>query len=148
MSNGYDTYSSLISSTPDSNANPTSLFSMGRAVGTQDYDEQLLIGKLGFDITLRFNLTGAIGYLNVDNGDDDGSMVYDLSGDYKINDSVTAIASVGMVSENEVAGPAASVFGPISGMAGNSLVGATTATASDWSDEDLMAAKVGLRVSF
>ncbi|MFL1407317.1 hypothetical protein ACJO2E_18390 [Marinobacter sp. M1N3S26] len=138
---GFDTYSSVLNSNPASTQNPTSLVSMGRALGIQEYDEHLLIGKLGFNVTPKLKLTGAVGWFSADNGQldvDDTSMIYDLSANYQINDAVSTVASLGVMTENEA------MLG-ISGN-GNTLMG--VGTPSNFADEDLMAANVGLRVKF
>lgn len=139
---GFDTYSSILNSNPASTQNPTSLVSMGRALGVQDYNEHLVIGKLGFDVTPNLTITGAVGWFSaeIDNGPldaDDTSMIYDLSANYQINESVSTIASLGVMTENEA------MFG-ISGN-GNTL---SAGAPDDFANEDLMAANLGLRVKF
>ena len=138
---GFDTYSSILNNNPASTQSPTSLVSMGRALGIQEYDEHLVIGKVGFDVTPKLTLTGAVGWFSADNGQldvDDTSMIYDLSANYQINDAVSTVASLGVMTENEA------MLG-ISGN-GNNLMGVSTP--SNFADEDLMAANVGLRVKF
>ncbi|MCK7545315.1 hypothetical protein MLC59_14195 [Marinobacter bryozoorum] len=140
IANGYDTYSSILNNSPDSTQNPTSLVSMGRALGTQDYDEHLVIGKLGFNVTPKLTVTGAVGWFSADNGQqdlDDTSMIYDLSAAYQINDAVTTVASLGYMTENE---------GMLSFGNGNNVSG--VGTPADFANEDLMAANVGIRVQF
>ena len=145
---GFDTYSSILNNNPASTQNPTSLTSMGRGLGTQDYTQHLVIGKLGFDITPNLTVTGAVGWFSADIDNayldaDDTSMIYDLSADYQINEAVSTIASIGMMTENEA-------FFSASG-SGNALAGAGTGfggAPSDFANEDLMAAKLGLRVKF
>lgn len=146
---GFDTYFSTVNNNPAATGNPTSLISLGRGYGYQDYDQHLLAAKLGFDVTPRLNITGAVGYMKIDDGQedvDDGSMIYDISATYKINESVTTVASIGLVGNND-----AMVFSkaggliPHPGSAGNSFgIGAPT----DFDDEDLVAANLGLRVKF
>ncbi len=138
---GFDTYSSVLNNNPASTQSPTSLVSMGRALGTQDYDEHLVIGKLGFNVTPNLNITGAIGWFSADNGQtdvDDTSMIYDLRADYKINDAVSTVASIGVMTENEA-------MLSISG-SGNSVAGVGSPV--NFADEDLVAANLGIRVKF
>lgn len=140
---GFDTYSSILNNNPASTQNPTSLVSMGRALGVQDYDEHLVIGKLGFNVNPNLKITGAVGWFSadIDNGpfdDDDTSMIYDLRADYKINDAVSTMASIGVMTENSA------MFG-LSGN-GNTLAG--VGTPGEFADEDLMAANLGIRVKF
>lgn len=153
---GFDTYFSTVNNNPSNTGNPTSLISLGRGYGMEDYDQHLLAAKLGFDITPKFNLTGAVGYMRIDNGqfdNDDSSMLYDLSANYKLNDAVTFIGTLGVVGNNE-AFTAGTLSNPITGdfianshpaAAGNQF---GVGTPTDFDDEDLMAAKVGMRVSF
>ncbi|MFC4260818.1 hypothetical protein ACFOZ5_17510 [Marinobacter lacisalsi] len=136
---GFDTYSSLLNSNPASTQNPTSLASMGRGFGMEEYDEHLVIGKLGFNVTPKLKLTGAVGWFSADIGQmdvDDTSMIYDISANYQVNDAVSTVASLGIMTENEAG---------VSG-GGNNMY--TTGAATDFDDEDLMAANVGLRVKF
>ena len=154
---GFDTYFSTLNNNPASTGNPTSLVSMGRGYGLKDYDQHLLAAKLGFDITPRFNMTAAVGYMDIDNGQfdvDDSSMLYDLSASYKVNEAVTTVASIGVVGNNE-----AFAFGRLVNPLDGSQLAPTTHSGaggnqfgigqpSDFEDEDLMAAKVGVRVNF
>lgn len=141
---GFDTYFSVLNNNPASTGNPTSLVSMGRGYGLEDYDQHLIAAKLGFNVTPRLTLTGAVGYFDVDNGQfdtDDSSMIYDISASYKVNEAVTTVASVGVMGNNEAF--MANAFNPGSG--GNQFgIGAPT----DFDDEDLVAANVGIRVKF
>lgn len=146
---GFDTYFSTLNNNPSNTGSPTSVASIGRGYGYQEYDQHLLGAKLGFDITPKLNITGAVGYLSIDDGqadEDDSSMVYDISAAYQVNEAVTTVASVGVLGANE-----AMVFSklggaiPHPGAGGNQFgIGAP----SDFSDEDLMAANVGIRVKF
>ncbi len=137
VSPGYDTFSSLINSSPESTANPTSLYRVGGASGMENFDENLFIAKAGFNLTPQLKLTGAVGTLMVDNGeDDDSSMVYDVRADYQINEKVSTSLTWGMVSENDVGETTR-----------NPLVGASAGGVS-FADDDLMAAALGLNVKF
>ncbi|MFW5824958.1 MAG: hypothetical protein ACOCVV_08320, partial [Marinobacter sp.] len=145
VSPGYDTFSSLVNSNPESTANPTSMYRMGGGSGAEDFDEHLFIAKAGFNVTPQLKLTGAVGTLMIDNGnDDDNSMVYDLRADYKINDKVSTSLTWGMITENDVGTTGGSAT---NGVPANSLVGVETAQAS-FADDDLMAAALGLNVKF
>lgn len=138
---GFDTYSSILNNNPASTQSPTSLVSMGRALGIQEYDEHLVIGQLGFNVTPKLKLTGAVGWFSADNGQldvDDTSMIYDVSASYQINDAVSTVASLGVMTENEA----------MLGISGNGNTLAGVGTPSNFADEDLMAANVGLRVKF
>jgi hypothetical protein len=141
---GFDTYFSILNNNPSNTGSPTSLASMGRGYGLQEYDQHLLAAKLGFDLTPRLNITGAVGYLDIDNGQfdtDDSSVVYDVSASYQVNEAVTTVASFGVLGNNE-----AFLVAPFSpGNTGNQFgIGSPT----DFADEDLMAANVGIRVKF
>lgn len=136
ISPGYDTYSSLINSNPESTANPTSVIRMGGAAGAEGYDESLFIAKAGFNVSPQLMIHGSVGTLMIDTGnDDDSSMVYDLGASYKINDAVTTSATWGMVTKNDVLSTA-----------GNSLVPSSQGVSL--ASDDIMAASVNLRVKF
>lgn len=73
ISNGFDTYSSLINNNPDSTANPTSLYRMGGGLGLEDFNEYIVAGQAILPINSQLSLRGALGMLNVDNGSADDS---------------------------------------------------------------------------
>ncbi|MCK7548798.1 hypothetical protein ACFQGA_01115 [Marinobacter koreensis] len=103
VSPGFDTWSSMINNNPESTANPTSLYRMGNAKGLKDYNESLFIGKVGYNFTPKFKVTGAAGSLNVDNGtNSDNSMVFDLQASYQVNKAVRVWATAGMIASNDV----------------------------------------------
>ena len=103
ISSGFDTYSSMINSSPESTANPTSVYRMGGKSGRKDYNESLIIGKVGFQLTPQFKLTAAAGNLAIDNGtNDDNSLVLDLQGSYQVNKAFRVWATAGMISSNDV----------------------------------------------
>lgn len=104
ISSGFDTYSSMINSSPESTSNPTSVYRMGGKSGRKDYNESLLIGKVGFNLTPQWKLTGAAGSLMVDNGtNNDSSLVLDVEASYQVNKAVRVWATAGYISSNEVA---------------------------------------------
>lgn len=144
MSTGFDTYSSLINSSPESTANPTSLYQMGRYLGRQGFDESLYIGSVQMNITDRFAVRGALGFLDIEvpdsaaiNGNtSDTSTVYDLQASYQLNEAVRTWATLGMLKENDV------------GMLrGNSLIG-TTPNGGSFADDRVIAGSVNLGVEF
>lgn len=137
VSPGFNTYSSIINSSPESTANPTSMYRMGGANGLKDFDESLIIGRVGFDVTPKWTISGAVGRLSIDNGtNDDSSMVYDLQASYQLNSAVRTWATVGMLTENEV--------GVLSG---NPLIETSTAT-KPFAEDDVLAASLNLAVEF
>lgn len=136
VSPGFDTYSSLINSNPESTANPTSLLRMGGTLGVEDHEEMLFIAQAGFKVNPALTLKAAIGYYDIDTGSaSDDSMVYDLQAHYRLNEAVSTSVTWGMISKNEVATTAGNSLVPGSGSAG-------------FADDDLMAASVNLHVKF
>ena len=142
ISSGFDTYSSLINSNPESTASATSVYNMGQTFGVEDLDQQLIAGKATFNLTPKFSVTGAVGQLDVDNplipggGADDSSMFYDLELSYQVNKSLRTWFTYGVLEENEaVTLSSNSLLGPIAG--GGSIA-----------DDDVQAASLNLAVSF
>jgi hypothetical protein len=144
ISTGFDTYSSLINSSPESTANPTSLYQMGRYLGRKGFDESLYIGSVAVNVTDKFALRGAVGFLDIEVPDSsavggetsDTSTVYDLQASYQLNEAVRTWATLGMLEENDV------------GMLrGNSLVG-TTPNGGSFADDRVIAGSVNLGVEF
>jgi len=143
ISTGFDTYSSLINSNPENTASPTSLYTMGQNFGVEDYDQSVIAGKLTWNVTPKFAVTGAIGQLDIDNpgtpasGDelDDSSMFYDLQLSYQVNKTLRTWVTYGILEENEAGA-----------LSGNSLLGALPS--ADFSQDDVQAASVNLAVSF
>lgn len=90
ISSGFDTYSSLINSSPESTANPTSLYRMGGFLGREGFDESLAIGSVAVNVTPKFAVRGALGFLDIDtaNNGSDSSTVYDLQASYQLNEAV------------------------------------------------------------
>lgn len=143
ISTGFDTYSSLINSNPENTANPTSMYTMGQNFGVEDYDQSVIAGKLTWNVTPKFAVTGAIGQLDIDNpgtpapGDetDDSSMFYDLQLSYQVNKTLRTWVTYGILEENEAGA-----------LSGNTLLGALPS--ADFSQDDVQAASVNLAVSF
>ncbi len=143
ISSGFDTYSSLINSNPESTANPTSLYNMGGLLGVEDYDQSVLAGKLTWNVTPKLAVTGAVGQLDIDNpgtpGNNDSvsdeSMFYDLQVSYQVNKSLKTWVTYGILEENEAGA-----------LSGNTLLGALPS--ADFSNDDVQAASVNLAVSF
>jgi len=143
ISSGFDTYSSLINSNPESTANPTSLYNMGGLLGVEDYDQSVLAGKLTWNVTPKLAVTGAVGQLDIDNpgtpGNNDSvsdeSTFYDLQVSYQVNKSLKTWVTYGILEENEAGA-----------LSGNTLLGALPS--ADFSQDDVQAASVNLAVSF
>ena len=144
ISTGFDTYSSLINSNPESTANPTSLYQMGRTLGREGFDESLYIGSVAVNVTEKFAVRGALGFLDIEVPDSaavngstsDTSTVYDLQASYQLNEAVRTWATLGMIKENDV------------GMLrGNSLVGSLPNDGS-FEDDRVIAGSVNLGVEF
>lgn len=141
ISSGFDTYSSLINSNPESTASPTSMYRMGGLLGLEDYDQQVIAGKLTWNVSPKLAVTGAVGQLDIDNptaganGVDDSSMFYDLQVSYQVNKSLKTWVTYGILEENEA--------GTLSG---NNLIGALPS--ADFSQDDVQAASINLAVSF
>ncbi|CUR47941.1 hypothetical protein ACRYJU_12950 [Alloalcanivorax xenomutans] len=136
---GFDTYSSLINSNPDATQSATSMYRMGGTLGVKDYDEDLVIGKLTWNVTDKFAVTGAVGQLSVDNAlidADDDSMVYDLQFAYQVNKALRTWLSVGMLEKNKA--------GTLSG---NGLIGSLSGM-NTFADDDVKAASLNMTVNF
>lgn len=136
VSQGFDTYSSLLNNNPDSTASPTSLVRMGGASGLKGHEEMLFIAQAGFNVSPALTLKGAIGYYDIDNSAaSDDSMVFDLQAHYRLNEAVSTSVTWGMITKNDVATTTGNSLVPGSGGAG-------------FADDDLMAASVNLNVKF
>ncbi len=144
ISSGFDTYSSLINSNPENTANPTSLYNMGGLLGLEDYDQQVIAGKLTWNVSPKLAVTGAVGQLDIDNPGlsanpndsvSDDSMFYDLQVSYQVNKSLRTWVTYGILEENEAGA-----------LSGNNLLGALPS--ADFSQDDVQAASVNLAVSF
>lgn len=138
ISSGFDTYSSMINNSPESTANPTSVYRMGGKSGLKDYNESLLIGKVGFNVTPQWKVTGALGSLMVDNGtNDDSSVVVDLEASYQVNKAVRVWGTAGYISSNEVAT-----------LSGNPLVDRAPISGTGFADNNVSAGSVNMEVKF
>jgi len=148
ISGGFDTYSSLINNNPESTNSPTSVYTMGQKFGYKDFDQQLIAGKLTWNLSPKFAITGAVGQLDIDNpGIDalgplapsasDTSMFYDLQLSYQVNKSLKTWVTYGILEKNEA-----------DTLAGNSLIGGTPPNGGSFADDDVQAASVNLAVSF
>lgn len=137
ISPGFDTWSSLVNSNPESTASASSMYRMGGTLGMKDYDESLVIGKATWNVTPKFAVTGAVGNLDIDTsaGSDD-SMVYDLQFSYQANKALRTWLAVGMIEKNSVGA-----------LTGNDLVG-RAAAGSTFADKDVKAASLNVAVNF
>ncbi len=139
ISPGFDTWSSMINNNPDATASASSMYTMGAlgagaGLGLQDFDQDLIIGKVSYNFTPKFSITGAVGSLNIDDGNDsDDSMVYDLRFTYQANKVLKTWLSLGMMEKNDL--------GTISG---NSLTGVAGTAMTD----DVKAASLNMTVDF
>lgn len=142
ISTGFDTYSSLINSNPESTNSPTSVYSIGQTFGVEDLDQQIIAGKATFNLTPKFSITGAIGQLDVDHpalGTDD-SMFYDLELSYQVNKSLRTWFTYGVMEENQAVA-----------LTGNGLIGGFSSPGNPQAsiaDDDVQAASLNLAVSF
>ncbi|MCQ4320124.1 hypothetical protein [Stutzerimonas stutzeri] len=138
ISSGFDTYSSMINSSPESTNEPTSLYTMGNSLGRDDFDENLFIARLGYEVTPKLQLFGAVGSLNIDspNAGSDTSMVYDLQARYQINKTLRTWVTLGMLEKNDAGR-----------LSGNSVVGATP-SGGLFEDDDVIAGSPNIGASF
>jgi hypothetical protein len=138
ISPGFDTYSSLINSSPESTANPTSLYRMGGFLGREGFDESLAIGSVAVNVTPKFAVRGAVGFLDIDtaNNGSDSSTVYDLQASYQLNEAVRTWATLGMLKENDVGA-----------LAGNSLLG-DVPNGGSFAEDRVIAGSIYLGVEF
>ena len=138
ISSGFDTYSSMINNSPESTANPTSVYKMGDKKGLKDYNENLVIAKAGYNLTPQFKLTGAVGNLAVDNGtDSDDSLVLDLQASYQVNKAVRVWATAGMIASNKVGT-----------LTGNPLVDSTPIKGTSFDSNHVSSGSLNLSVKF
>ncbi|MDX1816978.1 MAG: hypothetical protein R3180_04625 [Marinobacter sp.] len=138
ISSGFDTYSSMINNSPESTANPTSVYRMGGKSGLKDYNENLVIAKAGYNLTPQFKLTGAVGNLAVDNGtDSDDSLVLDLQASYQVNKAVRVWATAGMIASNKVGT-----------LTGNPLVDSTPISGTSFDSNHVSSGSLNLSVKF
>lgn len=136
ISPGFDTYAGTINSNPDATNSPNSLYRMGGAYGLKDLDEDLIIGRIGYQLTPEIDLAFAVGQLTISSAsDDDESMVYDLNVGYQATDRVRVWTRIGMLEANHQGS-----------LASNSLVGSLPT--SSFADDDLLTASLNLSVEF
>lgn len=136
VSSGFDTYASIINSNPDSTASPNSLYRMGGAYGLRDMDEDLIIGRVGYQLTPQFDVAAAAGQLKVGtSSNDDESMVYDLSLGYQATDRVRVSSRIGFLEANQEGT-----------LASNSLVG--NLPSNSFAKDDLVTASINMSVDF
>ncbi len=103
LSPAFDTYSSMINSNPESTANPTSMYYLGGKYGLENFNENLVMGRVGYNLTPQWKVTGAVGNLMLDNGSvSDNSMVYDLRASYQVNKAVRVWATAGFLASNKL----------------------------------------------
>lgn len=141
---GFDSYSSLINNNPDATNSATSVYSMGANQGRKGFDENLYIGRIKANVTEKFYLAGALGFLEVKvptnlagiEGGSDTSTVYDFEAGYQFNEALRTWTTFGMIKENSVGT-----------LRGNSLLG-TIPNGGRFADERVMAGSVNLGVEF
>lgn len=138
ISSGFDTYSSMINSSPESTANPTSIYRMGGKSGLKNYNENLAIAKVGFNVTPQWKLTGAAGNLMVDNGtNSDSSLVLDLEASYQVNKAVRVWATAGYIASNDA--------GTLSA---NTLIDGKPVTGTSFANNSVSSGAVNMEVKF
>ena len=136
VSSGFDTWSSMINSSPESTANPTSMYRIGGQFGRKDYNQSLAMAKVGYNLTSQWKVTGAAGSLMVDNGtDSDDSVVLDLQASYQVNKAVRVWGTAGYISSNKVAT-----------LSGNPLIDSTPL--GGFADHNVSAGSVNMEVKF
>ena len=140
---GFDTYHSMINNNPLSYNSPTSVYSIGRGLGAEGYNENFYIGSVKVNVTERFYLRGALGFLDIEvpdtataAGGSDTSTVYDLEAGYQINDVVRTWATLGMIEENDVGQ-----------LAGNSLLDELP-NDGDFAADRVVAGSINLGIEF
>ena len=134
ISPGFDTWSDMINSSPESTANPMSMYNMGQSLGLKDAKQDLVIGKASYNFTPKWSVTGAVGSLKIDNGTtSDSSMVYNLKLAYQVHKGIRTWLSLGMLDKNKVGA-----------LSGNSLEPVPAAT--DWSKGSVKTASLNLSV--
>lgn len=142
ISDGFNTWSDMINSSPESTANPTSMYHMGNALGVKNFNENLVIGKASYNFTPKWSVTGAVGSLKIDNGtNSDSSMVYNLNVAYQVNKGVKTWLSLGMLEKNDVGGLSGNSLEPVPGGAGSAPGGST-----NWAKGNVKAASLNLSV--
>lgn len=136
ISPGFDTYASIINNNPDATNSPNSLYRMGGAYGLEDLDEDLVIGRIGYQLTSKVDLALAVGQLTISSaGNDDESMVYDLNLGYQATDRVRVWSRIGMLEANQQGS-----------LTSNSLVG--DLPNNSFAEDDLLTASLNLSVEF
>lgn len=136
ISPGFDTYAGTINNNPDATNSPNSLYRMGGAYGLEDLDEDLIIARVGYQLTPEIDMAFAAGQLIVSNASvDDESMVYDLSVGYQATDEVRVSSRIGLLEANNQGS-----------LTSNSLVGGLPSTS--FANDDLLTASVNLSVDF
>ncbi len=141
---GFDSYSSLINNNPDATNSPTSLYTIGNNQGRKGYDENLYIGRVKANVTEKFYLSGALGFLEIEvpdnlagvEGGSDTSTVVDLQAGYQINDALRTWGTLGMIKENDVGT-----------LAGNGLVG-TIPNNGSFAQERVVAGSINMGLEF
>lgn len=157
ISPGFDTFSSMINSSPESTTNPTSVYNMGNPgpqnLGLMGSKQYLYIGRLTYKATDKVSLRGSVGVLDVKSPTttggviSDSSMVYDAQASYQINKIVRTWVTLGWLGANKAAL-----------LQGNSLIGtfpnAETGTNNPYAGEasfahhGVFAASLNLGVKF
>lgn len=136
ISPGFDTCASIINNNPDATNSPNSLYRMGGAYGLEDLDEDLVIGRIGYQLTSKVDLALAVGQLTISSaGNDDESMVYDLNLGYQATDRVRVWSRIGMLEANQQGS-----------LTSNSLVG--DLPNNSFAEDDLLTASLNLSVEF
>jgi len=140
LSTGFDTFTSTINSNPESTANPTSVYSVGRALGLKNFNQNFFVANGSVDLTKKLALGASIGALNVSlpdssGGQSDTSMVYDLDLSYQYNSVFRTWFTAGWLASNEAINPQ-----------GNSLIGSVSGT--NLANDSVFASSVNIGVEF
>lgn len=138
MSPAFDTYSSMINNSPESTANPTSVYYMGGTYGQKNFNESLAMARVGYNLTPQWKLTGAAGSLSLDNGtNSDSSLVLDLQASYQVNKSVRVWGTAGYLASND-----------LGVLSGNPLVDAKPIKGTSFANDFVSSGSVNLQVAF
>ncbi|ROO31440.1 hypothetical protein [Salinisphaera japonica] len=140
LSTGFDTYTSTINSNPESTANPTSVYSVGRAFGVKNFNQNFFVANGTVDLTDKLALGASVGALNISipdsaGGQSDTSMVYDAELSYQYNSVFRTWFTAGWVESNDAIFPQ-----------GNSLIGSISGTNLD--DNHVFATSLNIGVEF
>ena len=140
LSTGFDTYTSTINSNPESTANATSVYSVGRSFGQKNFNQNFFVANGTVEVTDKLALGASLGALNVSipdsaGGQSDTSMVYDFEASYQYNSVFRTWLTAGWVDSNEAIFPQ-----------GNSLIGSISQ--ANLADNHIFATSLNIGVEF